>query len=266
MRRSVSMTLAAALLATPLVLTRRPRSSPVTRRTGRPDHADALDRRRGLPRGEREGLAVHGADRWRSTATASLPSTTYTDPFGAGTARSYDMGTWTSSVVELDYPIDQAISSWNAITPTGTWVETSSGAGTSTGLVEVVRPGSLDLGHASTPRATSTARPWTGRATPTAPDPHRHVQQPQEAQARGVPDPRGPVASGRHLRRRPRLDAVTTMSSAAYPEKLKSTASSRSGSTSSSRCRRTPRTSTPASSPTSVGAARCGARRRRARW
>ena len=34
------------------------------------------------------------------------------------------MGTWTSPVVELDYPDDEAISSWNARTPTGTWVET----------------------------------------------------------------------------------------------------------------------------------------------
>ena len=125
MRRSVPMTLAAALLATPLVLTtpspvvagdKTDGPTPVTLTRWTSD-AD-------FQRGEREGLSVQGGS-LALDGTASLPSTTYTDPFGAGTARSYDVGTWTSSVVEVDYPIDQAISSWNAITPTGTWVETS---------------------------------------------------------------------------------------------------------------------------------------------
>ncbi|MFI8524470.1 C39 family peptidase [Promicromonospora sukumoe] len=47
----------------------------------------------------------------------------YTDPFGDGTPVSYDTGHWTSPVIEAGYAIDESISSWNADTPTGTWVE-----------------------------------------------------------------------------------------------------------------------------------------------
>lgn len=47
----------------------------------------------------------------------------YTDPFGDGTAVSYETGRWTSPVVETGYAIDESVSSWNADTPTGTWVE-----------------------------------------------------------------------------------------------------------------------------------------------
>jgi hypothetical protein len=49
----------------------------------------------------------------------------YTDPFGDGTPRTYDVGSWTSPVVELGYAGDEAIASWNARTPTGTFVETT---------------------------------------------------------------------------------------------------------------------------------------------
>ena len=55
---------------------------------------------------------------------AHLPTLSYVDPFGDGSARTYEYATWTSPVVELDYADDEAISSWNAETPTGTWVET----------------------------------------------------------------------------------------------------------------------------------------------
>jgi hypothetical protein len=33
----------------------------------------------------------------------------YTDPFGDGTARTYDVGSWTSPVVELGYAGDEAV-------------------------------------------------------------------------------------------------------------------------------------------------------------
>lgn len=49
----------------------------------------------------------------------------YTDPFGDGTKRTYDIGRWTSPVVELGYAGDEAVASWNARTPTGTFVETT---------------------------------------------------------------------------------------------------------------------------------------------
>jgi len=51
------------------------------------------------------------------------PTTSYTDPFGDGAAVEYETGTWTSPVVETGYAIDESVTSWNATTPTGTWVE-----------------------------------------------------------------------------------------------------------------------------------------------
>ena len=47
----------------------------------------------------------------------------YADPFGDGSAKAYDYGTWTSPVVETGYPVDESITSWNVDTPTGTWAE-----------------------------------------------------------------------------------------------------------------------------------------------
>ncbi|MFE5336378.1 C39 family peptidase [Isoptericola sp. NPDC056573] len=51
------------------------------------------------------------------------PKTEYTDPFGDGAAVEYETGTWTSPVVETGYAVDESLTSWNATTPTGTWVE-----------------------------------------------------------------------------------------------------------------------------------------------
>src|SRR5699024_7712814 len=47
----------------------------------------------------------------------------YTDPFGDGTPRLYEHGTWTSPVIDPGYAIDESVTSWNVDTPTGTWVE-----------------------------------------------------------------------------------------------------------------------------------------------
>jgi len=49
--------------------------------------------------------------------------TEYIDPFGDGAAVAYDTGTWTSPVVQTGYAVDESVTSWNATTPTGTWVE-----------------------------------------------------------------------------------------------------------------------------------------------
>ncbi|GAA2217477.1 peptidase C39 family protein [Promicromonospora sukumoe] len=63
--------------------------------------------------GAKSGLVLRGAGE----------TVEYTDPFGDGTPVSYDTGRWTSPVIEAGYAIDESISSWNADTPTGTWVE-----------------------------------------------------------------------------------------------------------------------------------------------
>ncbi|MBE1878837.1 N-acetylmuramoyl-L-alanine amidase [Myceligenerans pegani] len=76
---------------------------------------------RGLAEGTRENLrpgkggslGIRGAG----------PTREYTDPHGDGTPVEYETGTWTSPVVEPGYAIDESVTSWNATTPTGTWVE-----------------------------------------------------------------------------------------------------------------------------------------------
>jgi len=49
----------------------------------------------------------------------------YTDPFGDGSAKTYDYGTWTSPVVTPGFNYTELISSWNASTPGDSWVEVS---------------------------------------------------------------------------------------------------------------------------------------------
>ncbi len=83
------------------------------------------DDRADFATGVGEGIDRHGpALTIAKGRKTHLPTLSYVDPFGDGTARSYEYATWTSPVVELDYADDEAISSWNARTPTGTWVET----------------------------------------------------------------------------------------------------------------------------------------------
>jgi len=124
MRRSLSSSVAAALVAAPLatmVVTPSPSAGvePSTRitLTRWTDNAD-------FRAGTLEGVKVNGG-RLVLDRKADLASRDYADPFGEGSTRSYEAGTWTSPVVELGYSGDEAISSWNARTPTGTWVETS---------------------------------------------------------------------------------------------------------------------------------------------
>lgn len=73
-------------------------------------------------RGTLDGVRVRGGE--LVLDRRGLERTTYVDPYGDGTARAYEAGTWTSPVVELGYADDEAVSSWNATTPTGSWVET----------------------------------------------------------------------------------------------------------------------------------------------
>ena len=47
----------------------------------------------------------------------------YTDPFGTFGERSYDYATWTSPTVTVGFAATEAIASWNATTPGGTWLE-----------------------------------------------------------------------------------------------------------------------------------------------
>jgi peptidase C39-like protein len=54
-------------------------------------------------------------------ASSGLSSGTYTDPFGYGDiAEQY--GTWTSPSRAVPFAFDELVASWNAATPTGTWI------------------------------------------------------------------------------------------------------------------------------------------------
>jgi hypothetical protein len=62
-------------------------------------------------------------------ASSGLGSFFYTDPFsnysndGVTGTGNYVSGTWTSPVMPLSFPFNELVSSWNANTPDGTWIQ-----------------------------------------------------------------------------------------------------------------------------------------------
>ncbi|HET7173601.1 MAG TPA: C39 family peptidase [Nocardioidaceae bacterium] len=72
-------------------------------------------------RGTFDGTAVSGD---ALVLTAPTGTFDYTDPYGDGSA-TYDVGTWTSPVVTPGFAFTQLVSSWNATTPPGTWIQMS---------------------------------------------------------------------------------------------------------------------------------------------
>ena len=72
--------------------------------------------------GTRSGTTVADDSLAFGTSTGT---TSYVDPFGDGTAKSYDQTSWTSPQVPTSFGLTELIASWNATTPPGTWVEVS---------------------------------------------------------------------------------------------------------------------------------------------
>ncbi|MGO1975045.1 MAG: C39 family peptidase [Propionibacteriaceae bacterium] len=115
---------ASAALVLPMgVATATPSSTEQTAPDPNSIQVDRWDEIREFRRGTLDGLKP-GRGRSLTIHPRAQEQRTYTDPFGDGTAKTYDTGTWTSPVVELDFEGDEAIASWNAQTPTGTFVET----------------------------------------------------------------------------------------------------------------------------------------------
>jgi hypothetical protein len=170
-------------------------------------------------RGTSEGVAV--ADGTLSLSATGLETTRYTDPFG-GDERLYDVGTWTSPVVELDYDVDQAISSWNAVTPTGTWVETLFRAryadGTESKWYVLGRwTSGMDYAAGDIHRTSLNGQGDTDGTVLTDTYASRKKRKPVAFQTQvRLLRPAGASST-------PRLDAVTTMTSAAYPDHHKTT-------------------------------------------
>ena len=72
--------------------------------------------------GERSGTVLSGAS--LTLGSSGLGSFPYTDPHGAGEGSgTYDAGTWTSLWQTTAKPYTQAVASWIATTPAGTWVQ-----------------------------------------------------------------------------------------------------------------------------------------------
>jgi hypothetical protein len=154
-------------------------------------------------------------------AGSGLTSTPYADPFGDGVARTYDSGTWTSDVVPLDYPVEQAISSWNAVTPTGTWVETLFRGrypdGTWSKWYVLGRWTSGRDYPADIHRTSLNGQGDTDGTVLTDTFASRKKRKPVAFQTQvRLLRPAGATTT-------PRLDAVTTMTSAAYPDSHKTT-------------------------------------------
>jgi hypothetical protein len=73
-----------------------------------------------LAAGEHNGTVVSAAGLVLGSPAGSR---SYTDPYGNGTAVAYDVGTWTSPVVNPGHHLTELVASWNADTPDGTWIE-----------------------------------------------------------------------------------------------------------------------------------------------
>ncbi|HZX08451.1 C39 family peptidase [Kribbella sp.] len=67
------------------------------------------------------------------TFGTSTGTTSYVDPFGDGTAKSYDRTSWVSPQVSTGFGLTELVASWNATTPPGTWVEVSMAGTTNLG-------------------------------------------------------------------------------------------------------------------------------------
>lgn len=72
-----------------------------------------------LSTGSSSGVAMSGGS--LTLARAGLVGATYTDPYGYG-AIAEQYGTWTSVPQAVPFAFDELVASWNATTPSGTWV------------------------------------------------------------------------------------------------------------------------------------------------
>lgn len=109
-----------ALLSGALLLSLAPLPSlaaqPLPRDIGYHRWASAAD----FGAGAHDGTAVTGDALTFGTATGT---TAYIDPFGDGTAKTYERATWISPEVRPGFNLTELVASWNATTPAGTWIE-----------------------------------------------------------------------------------------------------------------------------------------------
>ncbi|MHC5908359.1 peptidase C39 family protein, partial [Streptomyces sp. S6] len=73
--------------------------------------------------GQGDGVVVRGGARPGVAVGEAAGTTSYTDP-RTGTTAEWEYATWTSPVRRFAVPATEAIASWNADTPPGTWLQT----------------------------------------------------------------------------------------------------------------------------------------------
>ncbi|WP_432945308.1 peptidase C39 family protein [Kribbella sp. CA-253562] len=103
-----------SLVVTPSVAAR----TPSARDIGYHEWTSSLD----FLAGRHEGTTVDQGSLVFSDPTGT---TSYVDPFGDGTAKTYEQATWESPEVRPGFALTELIASWNATTPAGTWIEVS---------------------------------------------------------------------------------------------------------------------------------------------
>jgi len=88
---------------------------------------------RDFAKGSSEGVRMSGAG--AITIAHTVGTSSYTDPYGAGT-KNWDYARWTSPTVSVGFGASQLVASWTASTPHGSWLQvemrgrTGAGAGT----------------------------------------------------------------------------------------------------------------------------------------
>jgi len=66
----------------------------------------------------------HTVDNGALELSAPTATRSYDDPYdGASTVATYDEGTWTSPSTSTPFGLTELVSSWNAHTPGGSWIE-----------------------------------------------------------------------------------------------------------------------------------------------
>ncbi|MEV7389374.1 MULTISPECIES: peptidase C39 family protein [unclassified Streptomyces] len=72
--------------------------------------------------GTAKGVGAVAGDRPGVVMGTPAGTTSYTDPH-TGTTATWEYGTWTGPVHQLAVPATEAVASWNADTPAGTWIQ-----------------------------------------------------------------------------------------------------------------------------------------------
>jgi hypothetical protein len=124
--RLLIMTLAATMMVT---VTAKAASAEAAHPTGESVDYHQWSGPAGFGQGRAEGLSGFGGG---LRITHPVGTIQHTEP-ALGTTRTYEYGTWTSPLYRQGFGATELISSWNATTPAGTWLQVEARGHTGTG-------------------------------------------------------------------------------------------------------------------------------------